>query len=158
QGLRWTERILSRPRDVSPALWASVLVTAGQLAPTKSRDDPKAELWLGGAILTVRPMGRKRALASALFWPARGVLFSDRRRSKDRLDEALLAFRAREDWLGIAFTLYLLRMIAYEDGNDELWRALAVEMREVAAERAPAALGMALMYDAFDALESGDTA
>jgi predicted ATPase/DNA-binding SARP family transcriptional activator len=156
QGVRWTRRALARRRDVPLALWASVLVAAGQLAQTQGRKDRDGDAWLDEAIATYRQLGRTRALGYALFWHGRLLHLSDPGRAKQDLEEALGKFRARDDALGIAWALYFLGHLAYEQGDEELFFSLAGELREFAAVRAPSLLGLALAREAFAALVSGD--
>jgi predicted ATPase/DNA-binding SARP family transcriptional activator len=158
QGMRWSQRAAARRRDVSPASWASVLLSAGQLAQAQYRNDRYGEAWLDEAIATYRTLGRVRALAWALFWRARLLLIVDPAGSKNDLDEALAKFRMRDDAFGIGWALYFLGALAYEADDNESYDILAGELSDFAAATGlPTFFGLALERDAFRAFHKGDT-
>jgi predicted ATPase/DNA-binding SARP family transcriptional activator len=167
QGRRWTRRVVGRRRDVSAALWASVLLAAGQLAQDGGPDASGAEGWLDEAIATSQRVGRARTLAWSFFWRGRLFVTSSglegatpnlRARAKVDFEQALATFRTRNDALGIAWALYFLGVVAFEDDDDELYFSVSAELREFAATRAPELLGLSLARDAFESLSKGDRA
>jgi predicted ATPase/DNA-binding SARP family transcriptional activator len=157
QGARWARRAVARRRDAPLALWASVLLVAGQMAQTRLRDDPNAAAWLDEAVAAYRELGRERALGWALFWRARFLAFSDPGRAQDDLEEALVLFQRRADALGSAWALYWLGSLALEGKRDELFFALAEQLQELAAARVPSMLGLALARAAYASFLNGET-
>jgi predicted ATPase/DNA-binding SARP family transcriptional activator len=167
QGRRWTRRAVGRRRDVSAALWASVLLAAGQLAQDGGPDASGAAGWLDEAIATNQRVGRARALAWSFFWRGRLFVTSSglegaspnlRARAKGDFEQALATFRTRNDALGIAWSLYFLGVVAFEDDDDEFYFSVSAELREFVAMRAPELLGLSLARDAFESLSKGDAA
>jgi predicted ATPase/DNA-binding SARP family transcriptional activator len=156
QGIRWSERVVALRRDVSQSLWASVLLTAGQLAQAQYRNDGYGEGWLDEAITIYGELGRTRALAWALFWRGRVLLLSEPLASKDNLEEALAKFRACDDALGIGWALYFLGGLAYEAADDDRYDQLAAELGDYGSVTGlPVFLGLAREREAFVALHRG---